>query len=94
MITPHQRRNHTAIPVHRHDQDEEIYFLFEGEGLLTVDGEEAGQNVTKLSKLLNGHHVVEVRQRRMLGQEVLLRQEVDVVEEGTSLVVNCCSCRP
>jgi uncharacterized cupin superfamily protein len=30
----------SSIPVHRHDLDEEIYFIFEGEGILTVDGEE------------------------------------------------------
>jgi uncharacterized cupin superfamily protein len=30
----------SSIPVHKHDQDEEIYFIFEGEGILTVDGKE------------------------------------------------------
>ncbi|MFC2037380.1 cupin domain-containing protein [Chloroflexota bacterium] len=30
----------SAIPVHRHDQDEELYFIFEGEGILTLDDQE------------------------------------------------------
>lgn len=30
----------SAIPVHRHDADEEIYFIFQGEGVLTLDGQE------------------------------------------------------
>lgn len=29
----------SAIPVHRHDEDEEIYFVFQGEGVLTLDGQ-------------------------------------------------------
>ena len=31
----------SAIPVHRHDEDEELYFIFEGRGVLTLDGQEA-----------------------------------------------------
>ena len=30
----------SAIPVHRHDQDEELYFIFEGSGIMTIDGQE------------------------------------------------------
>ncbi len=30
----------SAIPVHKHEVDEEIYFVLEGEGVLTTDGEE------------------------------------------------------
>jgi uncharacterized cupin superfamily protein len=30
----------SAIPVHKHDQDEELYFIFEGEGILTLDDRE------------------------------------------------------
>lgn len=27
----------SAIPVHPHEQDEELYFIFQGEGILTLD---------------------------------------------------------
>jgi uncharacterized cupin superfamily protein len=39
----------SAIPVHRHEADEEIYFIFEGEGILTLDGQEARVGVGDLS---------------------------------------------
>jgi mannose-6-phosphate isomerase-like protein (cupin superfamily) len=30
----------SAIPIHKHEQDEEVYFIFAGTGLLTIDGKE------------------------------------------------------
>ena len=30
----------SAIPVHKHEKDEELYFIFEGSGLMTIDGQE------------------------------------------------------
>jgi mannose-6-phosphate isomerase-like protein (cupin superfamily) len=29
----------SAIPVHKHEEDEELYFIFEGSGLMTIDGQ-------------------------------------------------------
>ena len=31
----------STIPVHKHEEDEEIYFIFEGRGMLTLDGKES-----------------------------------------------------
>jgi mannose-6-phosphate isomerase-like protein (cupin superfamily) len=39
----------SAIPVHTHDQDEEVYFIFEGEGILTLDGQEVQVGVGDLA---------------------------------------------
>ncbi len=30
----------SAIPIHEHQQEEEVYFIFGGTGILTVDGSE------------------------------------------------------
>jgi mannose-6-phosphate isomerase-like protein (cupin superfamily) len=30
----------SAIPVHPHEQDEELYFIFQGKGILTLDGQQ------------------------------------------------------
>ncbi|MGD2039545.1 MAG: cupin domain-containing protein [Anaerolineae bacterium] len=30
----------SAIPVHRHSQDEELYVVFQGQGILTLDNQE------------------------------------------------------
>jgi mannose-6-phosphate isomerase-like protein (cupin superfamily) len=30
----------STIPVHKHDEDEEVYFIFEGRGMLTLDDKE------------------------------------------------------
>lgn len=30
----------SAIPVHPHEQDEELYFIFQGRGTLTLDGQQ------------------------------------------------------
>jgi uncharacterized cupin superfamily protein len=30
----------SAIPVHPHEQDEELYFIFQGQGILTIDAQQ------------------------------------------------------
>jgi mannose-6-phosphate isomerase-like protein (cupin superfamily) len=30
----------STIPVHLHEQDEELYFIFQGKGILTLDGQQ------------------------------------------------------
>jgi len=41
----------TSIGLHRHNQDEELYFILEGEGLMTVNDERC--RVTKGDLILN-----------------------------------------
>jgi len=57
----------SSIPVHRHDQDEEIYFIFEGEGILTVDGEEVRVGPGALAACRQGgsHGLVNTSEREI-----------------------------
>jgi mannose-6-phosphate isomerase-like protein (cupin superfamily) len=44
----------SAIGVHRHGDDEELYFIIEGEGLMTVDGHQ--HRVRAGDLILNARH--------------------------------------
>jgi mannose-6-phosphate isomerase-like protein (cupin superfamily) len=39
----------SAIPIHKHEQDEELYFIFEGSGIMTIDGQEQKVGVGDLA---------------------------------------------
>jgi mannose-6-phosphate isomerase-like protein (cupin superfamily) len=57
----------SAIPVHRHDQDEEIYFIIEGAGVLTLDGQEVQVGAGDLAacRLGSSHGLVNASQQEM-----------------------------
>jgi mannose-6-phosphate isomerase-like protein (cupin superfamily) len=57
----------SAIPVHRHDEDEEIYFIFQGEGLLTLDGQQVPVGVGDLAacRLGSSHGLVNTSHQEM-----------------------------
>lgn len=38
----------SAIPVHLHEQDEELYFVFQGKGILTLNGKQVEVGVGDL----------------------------------------------
>jgi uncharacterized cupin superfamily protein len=57
----------SAIPVHLHDEDEEIYFIFQGEGMLTLDGRETPVGVGDLvaCRLGSSHGLVNTSQQEI-----------------------------
>jgi uncharacterized cupin superfamily protein len=44
----------SAIPVHRHDQDEELYFVIQGHGLLTLDQQQVNVGPGELAACRKG----------------------------------------
>jgi TolB-like protein len=48
-----------------------------------VDGAIAGQNLTSIPKVLNGHHLVTVTQKRLLGEFEVARLDTAIAEDDT-----------